>query len=222
MARFGVKAICSARYLAEKLFETAGARAVFAGMAAHSFLPLEQLTTAAFGLVLGISAHAVGWPVARGGSGQIAGALASYFRSLGGEIVTGTPVESLDDLPAHRALLLDVTPRQVLAIAGDALPGAYRNRLLRYRYGPGVFKVDWALSGPIPWKSPECGRAATVHVGGTFDEIAAAERAAWNGQPSAKPFVLLAQQSLFDSSRTHPANTPAGHIATFPTVAPST
>jgi phytoene dehydrogenase-like protein len=201
LARFGLRAVRSARGLAESLFDGERARALFAGMAGHSMLPLERSPTAAFGLVLGIAGHSVGWPIPRGGSQRIADALASYLRSLGGEIMTGWRVESLDELPSSRLILADVTPRQLLGIVGHRLPAGYRRKLQGYRYGPGVFKLDLALDGPIPWKAESCARASTVHVGGTFEEIAAAERAVWQGKHPAKPFVLLAQQSLFDPNR---------------------
>jgi len=201
LARFGLRAVRSARGLAESLFDGERARALFAGMAGHSMLPLERSPTAAFGLVLGIAGHAVGWPIPRGGSQRIADALAGYLRSLGGEIMTGWRVESLDELPSSRLILADVTPRQLLGIVGHRLPAGYRRKLQGYRYGPGVFKLDLALDGPIPWKAESCARASTVHVGGTFEEIAAAERAVWQGKHPAKPFVLLAQQSLFDPNR---------------------
>lgn len=201
LARFGLRAVRSARGLAESLFDGERARALFAGMAGHSMLPLERSPTAAFGLVLGIAGHAVGWPIPRGGSQRIADALASHLRSLGGEIMTGWCVESLDELPSSRLILADVTPRQLLGIVGHRLPAGYRRKLQGYRYGPGVFKLDLALDGPIPWKAESCARASTVHVGGTFEEIAAAERAVWQGKHPAKPFVLLAQQSLFDPNR---------------------
>lgn len=201
MARFGLKAVRSARGLAESAFEGERARALFAGLAAHSILPLERPVSAAFGLVLGTVAHAVGWPMARGGSQQIADALAAHLRSLGGEIVTGTYVESLDQLPPAGATLLDVTPRQLLQIAGDRLPAGYRRALGHYRYGPGVFKLDWALDGPIPWKAPACSRAGTVHLGGTLPEIAASERAVWRGELSERPYVIVVQQTLFDPTR---------------------
>jgi phytoene dehydrogenase-like protein len=201
VAGFGLRAIRSASGFASSIFSGERARAAFAGMAAHSILPLEKPATAAFGLILNILAHVVGWPFPKGGSRKIAEALASYLLSLGGEIVTGVPVTSLDDLPPARAILCDVTPRQLLAIAGGRLSPAYRRQLERYRYGMGVFKLDWALSGPIPWKAPVCARAATVHVGGTIEEIAVSERAPWNGLHAERPFVILAQQSLFDSTR---------------------
>ena len=201
MARFGLLAIRSARGLAEARFRGDRARALFAGIAGHSVLPLERPATAAVGLVLAVLAHAVGWPLPRGGSQRIADALASYLRSLGGAIETGSPVESLDRLPPARAVLVDVTPRQLLRLAGGRLRGLYRRQLESYRYGPAAFKLDYALSGPVPWKAPECARAATVHLGGTLPEIAAAESAVSRGQHPERPFVLVAQQSLFDPSR---------------------
>jgi phytoene dehydrogenase-like protein len=201
VAGFGLRAIRSASGFASSTFRGERARAAFAGMAAHSILPLEKPATAAFGLVLNILAHVVGWPFPKGGSRRIAEALASYLRSLGGEIITGAPVTSLRDLPPSHAILCDVTPRQLLAIAGDRLSPEYRRQLERYRYGMGVFKMDWALSGPIPWRAAACARAATVHVGGTMAEIAESERAPWNGSHAERPFLIVAQQSLFDSTR---------------------
>jgi phytoene dehydrogenase-like protein len=201
MARFGLRAIQPAAGLARRSFRGEAARALFAGLAGHSIQPLERPATAAFGLMLGLLAHAVGWPLPRGGAGSITAALVAHLESLGGEVVTDHPVASLDELPPARATLLDVTPRQALRIAGGRLPAGYRRGLERYRYGPGVFKVDWALGGPIPWTAEACRRAGTVHVGGTLDEIAASERDAWRGRHSERPFVLVTQQSLFDGSR---------------------
>jgi phytoene dehydrogenase-like protein len=201
LASFGLRAIRSASGLAESRFNGEAARAMFAGMCGHSMLPFERATSAAAGLVLGTLGHAIGWPLPRGGSQQIVNAMAAYLRSLGGEIVTGVEVKSFEMLPSSRAVLCDVTPRQLLRIAGSRLPSAYQRKLQRYRYGPGVFKLDLALDGPIPWQAEECARAATVHVGGTLPEIAAAEAAAWRGEHAEKPFVLLAQQSLFDATR---------------------
>ena len=201
MARFGLRAMRSASSLARSTFRSAPARAVFAGIAAHSVLPLERVTTAGFGLVLQMAAHQVGWPFALGGSSSIAGALASYLRSLGGEIVTGVQVQSVDQLPRARVVLCDITPRQLLGIEGLQLPDEFRRKLDRYRYGPGVCKIDWALDGPIPWQARECLRAGTVHVGGTLEEIEASERAPWHNQHCDRPFVLLAQPTLFDSTR---------------------
>jgi phytoene dehydrogenase-like protein len=201
MLRFALPASRSAVGLARDRFASGGVRALFAGLAAHSILPLERTFTASFGLVLGMTAHAVGWPVARGGSQAIVDALASLLRSRGGEVLTGAPVRSLTELPPARAVLLDVTPRQLLAIAGDRLRGAYRRRLERFRYGPGVFKLDLALDGPVPWTAPQCAEAGTVHLGPTLEEIASGEAAVWRGEHPARPFVLVAQQSLFDAGR---------------------
>jgi len=211
MARFGLRALQPASMLARRVFESEGARALFAGMAAHITVPLEKPTTAAGGLMLGMLAHAIGWPVARGGSQSIATALAAYLRALGGEIETGVWVRSLADIPPARAVLFDVTPRQLLAIAGDALPGGYSRRLARYRYGQGVFKVDWALSQPVPWLDEAACRAGTLHIGGTLDEIAAGERAIWEGRLPDPPLVLFAQPSLVDPARVPDAT--AGHTA---------
>ncbi|MDQ3322450.1 MAG: NAD(P)/FAD-dependent oxidoreductase, partial [Acidobacteriota bacterium] len=177
------------------------ARAAFAGCAAHSMIPLEMLPSAAFGLVLNISVHSVGWGFPRGGTQKLTDALAAYFSSLGGEIKTNERVENLDDLPPAKIILCDLTPRQILKIAGHRLPAGYKRRLEKYKYGAGAFKMDFALSDPIPWKSKECSSAATVHLGGTFDEIANGERKIRRGETAEKPFVLLAQQSLFDASR---------------------
>ena len=201
LARFGIRALRSARSLAEHFFKGERARALFAGLAAHSMLPLEQVATAAFALVLGVTGHRVGWPVPRGGSQRITDALVSYLRSLGGEIVTGSRVESVDELPPSRAVLCDVTPRQMLRLAGHRLSDSYRRKLARYRYGPAAFKMDWALDGPIPWQAAECARAGTVHLGGAFAEIASSERASAKGEHAEKPYVLVAQPSLFDSTR---------------------
>ena len=201
MARFGLRAMRSASSFARHTFKGPRARAAFAGLAAHSVLPLESVTSAGFGLVLGMAAHQVGWPFARGGSASIAEALASYLRSLGGEIVTGMSVQSVEQLPPTGLVLCDVTPRQLLRIAGLELPETFRRKLERYRYGPGVCKVDWALDAPIPWKAEACTRAGTVHLGGTLEEIEVSERSPWQNENSDNPFVLLAQPSLFDSSR---------------------
>jgi phytoene dehydrogenase-like protein len=201
LASFGLKAIRSAEGLARSRFMSDRARALFAGIAAHSMVPLGFLATAGYGLGLMISAHAVGWPVARGGSQRLADALASYLRSLGGEIVTGERVESLSQLPDSRMVLCDVTPRQFLNIAGERVPASYRRRLEAFRYGPGVFKMDWTLSAPAPWRAEACRRAGTLHLGGTLDEIARGEYATWNGATSDRPFVLVVQPSLFDGSR---------------------
>ena len=209
LARFGLRALPPATWLARLLFREERARALFAGIAAHATLPLRRPPSAAFGMMLGLAGHAVGWPVPRGGASRIADALISYLRSLGGEVIVNAPVGSLDELPPARAILLDVTPRQLLRLAGTRLPARYRAQLERYQYGLGTFKVDWALDGPIPWRAPECLRAATVHLGGTLDEIEASREADWRGQPAERPYVLLAQPSLFDATRA-----PAGkHVA---------
>ena len=195
--------------LAARGFEGERARALFGGLAAHSNMPLTSPLTSAFGLGLAALAHAVGWPVARGGSQAIADALASSLKELGGEIATGRRVESIDELPPARAYVFDVMPRQLLQIAGHRLPARYRRALARYRYGPGAFKLDWALDGPIPWEHEACARAGTVHLGGSFAEIAAAEDEVARGRHPERPYVLVAQQSLFDPSRA-----PAGkHVA---------
>jgi phytoene dehydrogenase-like protein len=202
MARFGLSALRSASGLARSRFDAERARALFAGNAAHAMLPLEAPATASFGLILAMLGHSVGWPLPRGGSQAIADALASYLRSLGGEIETGHTVTALTDVRARAELvLLDVTPRQFLALAGDEAPARYRKALEKYRYGPGVVKVDYALSGPVPWAAPECAQAATVHLGGTLDEISAAEATVSAGRHPDRPYVLVAQQSLFDPTR---------------------
>ncbi len=200
MASLGLAGLRGATGLARR-FRGFRAKALFAGLAAHSFLPLERVPSAAFGLMLGVCGHAVGWPLPRAGAQRIADALASLLRELGGEIHTGRLVRSLDELPATRACLFDLTPAQLLKIGGIDWPARYRRRLGRYRYGPGVFKMDWALSGPIPWRAEACRRAGTVHLGGTIEEIAAPERSAWSGPATAKPFVLVTQPSLFDVTR---------------------
>jgi phytoene dehydrogenase-like protein len=201
LGRFGLDAIRSASGLARSRFTGERARALLAGCCAHSVLSLRAPVSAAFGIVLALAAHHAGWPVARGGSQRLADALAAHLRALGGEIETGRPVASLDELPRAGATLLDVTPRQLLALAGDRLPAGYRRRLARYRYGPGVFKLDWALRGPIPWAAPEVARAGTVHLGGSLEEIEASEEAATRGEHSDRPYVLLVQPTLFDASR---------------------
>jgi phytoene dehydrogenase-like protein len=201
MARFGLSAIRSAKSFAEAKFQEEKTRTLFAGLAAHSFLSLDQAATTAFGLMLGILAHTVGWPVTRGGSQTLADALAAHLKELGGEIFTNHRVESLAELPTARAILCDVTPRQLLALAGDSLTPSFRRRLERYRYGPAAFKMDWALNAPVPWKAVECQTAATVHLGGSFAEILESEWNASHGRQSEKPFILLAQPSLFDPTR---------------------
>jgi phytoene dehydrogenase-like protein len=201
LARFGLKAIQPAERLARRSFTTDGARALVAGIAAHGMIPLDRRPTAAFALVLGAMAHVAGWVMPKGGAQSLTDALASYFRSLGGEIATGQRVASIDDLPQARAVLCDLSPRPLLQIAGHRFPDWYRRQLEAYRYGQGVFKVDWALEAPIPWRAPPCARAGTVHVGGTLDDIARAEADVWRGRAPERPFVLLTQPSLFDPTR---------------------
>lgn len=209
LSRFGLRALPSVRRLCAATFRGWRAPALFAGSAAHSGLPLEALGTAAYGMMLNISGHAVGWPFPRGGCGRMTEAMASYLRSLGGEIELNAPVRSLDELPPTDTVLLDLTPRQVLAIGGDRLPPHYRRRLERFDYGPGVFKMDWALDEPIPWKAPECARAATVHLAGTLDEVSASQRGPLRGEHPERPYVLLTQPTLDD-----PGRAPEGkHIA---------
>jgi len=200
MARFGLKALRSASSVEER-FVTVKAKGLFAGMAAHCMQPLTNLSSAATALVLMSAAHVKGWPLPKGGSQQISNALASYFISLGGKIETSIYIISLDQLPSASAVLFDITPRQLLQIAGHKFSGIYKWQLQRYRYGMGIFKIDWALDGQIPFTNDLCRQAGTVHLGNTFAEIASSEKSAWNGQISEKPFVLMAQQSIFDGSR---------------------
>ena len=199
--KFGLKALRSARGFAENCFEGSRARAAFAGLAAHSMIPLDRAGSAGYGLVLAITAHAAGWGFPRGGAQKIADALAAHFKSLGGEIQTEMRVENLDELPPAKAILFDLTPRQILQIAGHLFPAGYKKRLEKFRYGAGAFKLDWALREPIPWRATGCDLAGTVHLGGTLDEIADSESKAWRGEISKTPFVLVAQQSLFDDTR---------------------
>ena len=200
MARFGMSGLLSARSIARR-FDSERTRALFAGVAAHSFLSLDEPLSGAFGLLMVLPAHAVGWPIPRGGAQSLSTALCRYLETLGGNVKTSSRVTSLTSLSGYDLILCDVTPRQLLAIAGERLSASERRTFEKYRYGPGAFKVDYALSDPIPWKAPECLRAATVHLGGTFDEIAASEKAVRNGQHAERPFVLLVQPSLFDDSR---------------------
>ncbi|MBO9562720.1 MAG: NAD(P)/FAD-dependent oxidoreductase [Niastella sp.] len=200
MARFGLKALPSAATISKR-FTTEKAKGLWAGMTAHSIQPLTNYTTSAIGLVLSAAGHLYGWPVPKGGAMSVANALAKYFESLGGKIQTGFTVSNLRQLPSAHAVLFDVTPKQLMAIAGDQFSDLYKWQLNRYRYGMGVFKVDWALDGPIPFTAPECREAGTVHIGNTFKEIAASEQFAASGGHPQRPFVLLAQQSLFDDSR---------------------
>lgn len=200
LARFGLSALPPASLLRRR-FETAEAAALFGGCAAHAFLPLDRPLTSSFGTVLLLGAHAAGWPVARGGSQAIADALAARLAELGGMIETGRRVRSLADLPQHRVALFDTTPGQLASIAGDDLPAGYCRRLQRFRHGPAAFKVDYALDAPVPWTNEACRAAGTVHVGGTFEEVAAAEADVAAGRMPERPFVLVAQQTLFDPSR---------------------
>jgi len=201
LATAGLYSLRSARRIARDTFEGEKARGLFAGSAAHSLLPLEKRPSALFGFVLGALGHAFGWPLPRGGSQKISDALASYLRSMGGEIFTGFRVRLVDEVPRTRTVLFDVTPRQLHDIAGEHFTADYNKALKRYRYGPGVFKVDFALDGPIPWKAKDCLRAGTVHLGGTLEEISASEAEVARGIHPEKPWILLAQQSLFDGTR---------------------
>jgi phytoene dehydrogenase-like protein len=201
LARFGIPAICPATFLSKFLFKHEPARALFAGIAAHSFLPLEAPVSSAFGLVLGLAGHVVGWPIPRGGSRQITKALAAYLHELGGKIEIEHKVDDLNDLPKSRAVILDISVWEFLRIAGQQMPPRYRRRLESFRHAPGIFKIDYALSEPIPWKAEACRRAGTIHLGGTMNEIAAAEGDVSQGKIPERPFVLVAQQSLFDETR---------------------
>jgi phytoene dehydrogenase-like protein len=197
LGRFGLNALLPTTWITRR-FVGERARALFSGCAAHAMLPLERSPSAAFGLILLAAGHMFGWPFPRGGAQRISDALADHLRSLGGEIETGARVE---ELPRARTVLCDLTPRGLLRLAGDRLPRDYVRRLERFRYGPGAFKVDYALDGPIPWRAEECTRAGTVHLGGTAEEIAASEREPWAGRHAERPFVILAQHSLFDPTR---------------------
>jgi phytoene dehydrogenase-like protein len=201
MARFGLQGLLPATTLLRARFRGQRARALMAGCAAHSILPLERPLTAAVGMIFALTGHVVDWPVAAGGSRAIGDALASYLRHLGGTIETDRPVRSLADVPPARVVLFDTNPAQLADVGEPVLPAAYVSRLRRYRYGPGAFKIDWALDGPIPWRDPRCLEASTIHLGGTLDEIAAAEAAVWRGEHPERPFVLLVQQSQFDPTR---------------------
>lgn len=212
LARFGLKAMRSAVGLARR-FDEPRARALLAGCAAHSILPLDRALTGAIGLVFLVAGHVEPWPVAAGGSRAIAGALVAHLATLGGRVQCGTQVRSLADLPPARVYLFDTSPAQLAAIAGDVLPPRYLRRLARFRYGPGVFKLDWALDGPIPWRDPRVREASTVHVGGTLEQIAAAEAAVWRGEHPDRPYVLVVQQSELDPSRA-PAGRHTGYAYT--------
>ncbi|HET7583926.1 MAG TPA: NAD(P)/FAD-dependent oxidoreductase [Gemmatimonadaceae bacterium] len=201
LARFGVRALPSAATLANAVFSRPHTRALLLGMAAHSMIPLTWAGSAAIALMLAAAAHADGWPIPRGGAGSVSSAMSACLAASGGRIRTASPVESLDDLPPSGAVLLDLTPRQVVRIAGTRLTPSFARALTRYRYGPGAFKVDWALDGPVPWRASDCARAATVHVGGSAEEIIASEAAPWRGQHAERPFVLLCQPSVFDGTR---------------------
>jgi len=205
-ASFGLEALRSMQGLARAHFEDDAAPALLGGIAAHAMLPLSAWATSSFALVLAAAGHAVGWPVARGGSGAITGALVAALQEAGGELVVGERVSDLRNLPPARTILLDVTPRHLLSIVGDALPARYRRRLARYRYGVGVFKMDWALSRPVPWRDPACGRATTVHIGGSLEEIHAAESTVHRGRVAREPFLLFVQPTVAD-----PERAPAGH-----------
>ena len=201
MARFGLAGIVPATTALRARFRGRRARALLAGCAAHSILPLERPLTMAVAMLFAMTGHVDDWPVAAGGSQAVADALASYLRELGGRIETGRWVRTLADLPPARIALFDTGPDQLAAICEPLLPAAYVRRLRRFRYGPGVFKLDWALDGPIPWRDPRCLEASTVHLGGTLEEIAAGEAAIWRGEHPERPFVLVVQQSQFDPSR---------------------
>lgn len=204
MMHFALKGIRSATSAATKNFKGKRAQGLFAGLAAHSIQPLEQPLTAAFGFLLAVLGHKFGWPLPKGGSQKIADALGGYFLSLGGRIFTGFTVRSLEELPPSSLIMLDLTPQQVLKLGPSRFPQKYVNKLEKFRYGPGVFKIDWALDAPIPWRAHACRSAGTVHLGNTMEEIAKGEREVWQGTHPEKPYVLLAQQSLFDSTRAPP------------------
>jgi len=209
LARFGLRALTSARARAAGSFTTERARGLLAGMAAHAMLPLDMFPSGAVALIFTALAHTTGWPFPEGGAQRLTGALVSLLRSLGGDVITSSRVDNVDDLPRARAVLFDLSPRPLLRIAGHRFPEPFRRALERYRYGMAAFKVDWALDAPIPWRDPRVAEAGTVHVGGTLAEIAASERDTWNGRHPERPFVLLAQPTLFD-----PTRAPAGrHVA---------
>ena len=201
LAKFGMRVFCPTTLLANLFFKSNPARALFAGVAAHSFLPLESPLSSAFGFVLGSAGHAVGWPIPSRGSQTISNALAAYLQELGGEIETNCKIDHLRQLAEARAVLFDTSVWNFVRIAGNQLPDAYRRRLQRFRHAPGIFKIDYALSAAIPWRSDKCRRAGTIHLGGTLEEIAAAERDIAHGKLPERPFVLVAQQSLFDETR---------------------
>lgn len=201
MMRFGWYGMFSSNLLSNSFFKQERTKAYFSGLAAHSILPLDNAFTASFGLVLGTTVHSVGWPVAKNGSHSITKALAGFFRFLGGEIELNSHIESLNELPSGKPILFDLTPRQVLTIADNKIPDALKDKLLRFNYGPGAFKIDFALSEPVPWLNEECRKAGTLHLGGSMKEIAYSEKQVWNGEHPEKPYVLVSQPSLFDESR---------------------
>jgi phytoene dehydrogenase-like protein len=201
LVRFGIEAIWSAVGLAGMRFRGERARALFAGLAAHSMLPLEKSMSAAFALVLGALAHVVGWPIVAGGTQRLAETLVDELTRLGGKLRTGKWVRNLTLDESKSTFLLDVSPRGMLDLVGDRLPARYRASLERYRYGPGVFKIDWALDAPVPWSDPKCALAGTLHLGGTMAEIARSEAQVWNGEHPERPFVIFVQPSLFDHRR---------------------
>jgi phytoene dehydrogenase-like protein len=204
LMRFGLLAIRSSHALSTSVFRGERARALFAGMAAHAVRPLTETATAAFGLIFAVLGHAVGWPLVRGGSQRLVDALVAALSERGGTVLPNRRVDTMRDLPPAGVALFDVTPRQLVEIAADRLPARYLRQLQRFRYGPGIFKVDYALDGPVPWRDPECLRAGTVHLGGTQAEIEAAEAMVWRDQHPRRPFVIVAQQSLFDETRAPP------------------
>ncbi|MBO6621291.1 MAG: NAD(P)/FAD-dependent oxidoreductase [Balneola sp.] len=201
MMRFGWYGMFSSNLLSSSFFKLERTKAYFAGLAAHSILPLENAFTASFGLVLGTTVHSVGWPIAKNGSHSITKALAGFFQFLGGEIELNTHIQSLDEFPSDKPILFDLTPQQVITIADNKIPDSLKDKLLRYNYGPGAFKVDFALSEPVPWLNDECKKAGTLHLGGFMQEIAHSEKEVWKGIHSEKPYVLVSQPSLFDESR---------------------
>lgn len=209
LARFGLRAFVPALHLGRLLFRGERARALLAGLAGHSVLPLERAPSAAIGLMLGIAGLTVGWPFPRGGAGALTAALVAELQALGGELRTGQPIERLDELPTRGPVLFDTGPGAMARIAGEALPEGYRRRLNRYRYGPGIFKLDWALDGPIPWRDPRVARAATVHIGASDAEIAASERAVWRGELVERPYLIVGQHAAFDETRAPPGKTAA-------------
>jgi phytoene dehydrogenase-like protein len=200
MAHFGMLAVQPAGMIAAR-FRNARTRALFGGFAAHSLLSLSEPLSGAFGMLMAVSAHAVGWPIPRGGAQSLTDALCGVLSRLGGKVITSSPVHSLEALPEYGLFLCDVSPRNLMEVAGEKLSRGYKRRLSGFRHGPGVFKIDYALNSPVPWRAAECGRAATVHVGGTFEEIAKSEAAVRSGKIAERPFVLAAQPSLFDDSR---------------------